>query len=267
MPAMLLGQNLSTWPLVAVLIGSLGVFLLLPTPRERPRVLGLLLVLGVLAAFSARVFMETRFSVEMVLQQLFGSIAILGAVFLVTQANPARAALAFTLVVLGTSGLYLILGAPFLAAANVIVYAGAIIVTFLFVLMLARQDGPSDASSRSRDPFLATLTGGILLAVLTHTLLVDSSNASPGISQTNSTPVMPGRELQEQGLRLDTTGRPAIPAENTAFLGAEIFSKFLMAVEIAGVLLVVATVAAIVIAQRGSPLIPQPGSNRIEVSP
>src|SRR5262249_38490774 len=54
--------------------------------------------------------------------------------------------------------------------ATIIIYAGAIIVTFLFVLMLAQQEGPSDADQRSREPLLASLTGFILLGALVYVL-------------------------------------------------------------------------------------------------
>lgn len=72
----------------------------------------------------------------------------------------------FALVVLSTCGLFLLLGAPFLSAATVIIYAGAIIVTFLFVIMLSQQAGPSGADLRTREPALATATGFVLLATL-----------------------------------------------------------------------------------------------------
>src|SRR5208283_4044858 len=75
-------------------------------------------------------------------------VAIVSGGLLVTQSNPARAALCFALVVLSTCGLFLLLAAPFLMAATAIIYAGAIIVTFLFVLMLAQQAGPSAADMR-----------------------------------------------------------------------------------------------------------------------
>jgi len=254
-----MGNPWQLLPLASVLAASFGVFLLLPNPRGGPRLLGYLIVLGALAAFVASCCRQTALSVELVLQQVFSAAAILGAVFLVTQSNPARAALSFTLAVLGTSGLYLTLGAPFLAAANVIVYAGAIIVTFLFVLMLAQQDAPSDSSSRSRDPFLAALTGGLLLFVIAHTVTGDRARLQLPALSSNPAPVMPARLADEAGARADASGRLAIPAENTAFLGANIYRQFLIGVEVAGVLLVVATVAAIVIAQRKNPAVAGPG--------
>ena len=77
-----------------------------------------------------------------------------------------RAALSFALVVLSTCGLFLLLAAPFLMAATIIIYAGAIIVTFLFVIMLAQQAGLSDADQRSREPFLACVAGFVLLGAM-----------------------------------------------------------------------------------------------------
>src|SRR5262249_25267800 len=100
----------------------------------------------------------------------FSATAITSGGLLVTQRNPARAALSFALVVLSTCGLFLLLAAPFLMAATTIIYAGAIIVTFLFVLMLAQQEGPSDADYRSREPLLSAIAGFILLGVLLYVL-------------------------------------------------------------------------------------------------
>src|SRR5262249_55315565 len=60
----------------------------------------------------------------------------------------------------------LLQAAPFLAAATIIIYAGAIVVTFLFVIMLAQQAGFSSADQRSREPFLASVAGFVLLGAL-----------------------------------------------------------------------------------------------------
>src|SRR5262245_56861806 len=89
---------------------------------------------------------------------------------MITQKNPVHAALSFALVVLSTCGLFLLQAAPFLMAATIIVYAGAIVVTFLFVIMLAHQEGPSDADYRSREPFLASVAGFFLLGTLLYVL-------------------------------------------------------------------------------------------------
>jgi NADH:ubiquinone oxidoreductase subunit 6 (subunit J) len=159
------------WPIVPPLLaGGAAIYLLLPRPRSYPISWGLLL--GLLALILAGVLL-TRSGVvtpETVLFWAFSAAGIISGTLLVTQHNPARAALSFTLVVLSTCGLYLLLAAPFLMAATIIIYAGAIIVTFLFVIMLAQQVGLSDADDRSREPLLATITGFVLLGTLLFVL-------------------------------------------------------------------------------------------------
>jgi NADH:ubiquinone oxidoreductase subunit 6 (subunit J) len=153
-----------------LVIGAGSIYLLLPRPRPYPKLWGALL--GGLALLLAGVFIVRTGMVhpETILFYAFSAIAIIAGTLLITQHNPARAALSFALVVLSTCGLYLLLAAPFLMAATTIIYAGAIIVTFLFVLMLAQQEGRSNADDRSREPLLATLTGFILLGALLYVL-------------------------------------------------------------------------------------------------
>jgi NADH:ubiquinone oxidoreductase subunit 6 (subunit J) len=159
------------WPLLPPLAAGAGsVYLLLPRPRPYPKRWGTLL--GGLALLLAGWYLVRAgaFGAETVLFYAFSAIAVVSGTLLVTQHNPARAALSFTLVVLSTCGLFLLLAAPFLTAATIIIYAGAIVVTFLFVLMLAQQEGRSDADDRSREPLLATLTGFVLLGALLYVL-------------------------------------------------------------------------------------------------
>src|SRR5262245_25548729 len=158
---------LASWAPV-LLLGALSLYLLLPRPRRlvHPAIGG---ALG-LASLGWAVAVLGRHGPtahpEAVLFYSFSGLALLGAAALVTQRNPARAAISFALVVLSTCGLFLIQGAPFLTAATVVIYAGAIVVTFLFVLMLAHQGGPSDADDRSREPLLSCVVGTLLLAAL-----------------------------------------------------------------------------------------------------
>jgi NADH:ubiquinone oxidoreductase subunit 6 (subunit J) len=176
MPVVLWGAAGSTPPvelwslLLPVFLGGLGIYFLLPRPHPYPTWLGA--SLGTLALVLAG-FLLVRGGVlweESVLFYAFSAIAVVSGALLVTQHNPARAALSFTLVILSTCGLFLLLAAPFLMAATIIIYAGAIIVTFLFVLMLAQQAGLSDADLRSREPLFSAVAGFTLLAALLYVL-------------------------------------------------------------------------------------------------
>ena len=162
MPA--LSEN---WPVFLPCVMGFGaIFLLLPQARRARPVWGV--ALSALALiFGAVVLIRTDTSiVESVLFFGFAGIAIAAGVMMISQSNPVHAALSFALVVVSTCGLFLLLAAPFLMAATIIIYAGAIVVTFLFVIMLAQQEGVSNADQRSREPLLASLACCVLLGSL-----------------------------------------------------------------------------------------------------
>ena len=156
--------------LVPVVTGFLCVYYLLPVPR--PRRIALAVIAGALGLGGLGLFLAATFSraqpatVEGVLFGAFAVGAVAFGVLMIAQRNPARAALCFALVILNVCGLFLLLAAPFLMAATIIIYAGAIIVTFLFVVMLSQQVGYTDANDRSREPFLSAAVGFILLGTL-----------------------------------------------------------------------------------------------------
>lgn len=159
------------WPigLVAVL-GCASIYLLLPRPQPFPTLAGATLGTVTLVLLGVLIVPGGGATVETFLFYLFSGVAIVAGTVLVTQHNPARAALSFTLVILSTCGLFLLLAAPFLMAASIIIYAGAIVVTFLFVLMLAQQIGLSNADLRSREPLFASIAGFLLLGAMLFVL-------------------------------------------------------------------------------------------------
>jgi NADH:ubiquinone oxidoreductase subunit 6 (subunit J) len=160
-----------SWPLLLPLVlGGVGVFLMLPRPQRGSPLRGAALGLLALVLAAQLIVRFNADSIEGGLFFLFAAVAVISACMLITLNNPARAALSFTLVILSSCGLFLLLAAPFLMAATIIIYAGAIIVTFLFVLMLAQQVGSSDANDRSREPGLAALTGFVLLGAILYVL-------------------------------------------------------------------------------------------------
>jgi len=167
--------------ILAAVLGGLGVFFLLPRPRGRWITGGIALVLcgvGVLAAFLFKRFGDPIATADAShadyvgsgLFWLFSAGAVVFGIVLVVQRNPARGAIAFAFVILSTCGLFLLLAAPFLMAATIIIYAGAIIVTFLFVLMLSNVRTASDENDRSREPLLGALAGFAFLGLVLFTL-------------------------------------------------------------------------------------------------
>lgn len=108
---------------------------------------------------------------------LFAAETIIAAALMITQSNPVYAALWFALVILGSTGLFFLLSAPFLAASTIIVYAGAIIVTFLFVIMLAQQSGLASYDRRSQSPLGASIAGFLMILGLLYAF--EKTYASP----------------------------------------------------------------------------------------
>jgi NADH:ubiquinone oxidoreductase subunit 6 (subunit J) len=154
--------------IVGLAMAAIGV--LLPRPKRGPVLIGAMLGGLALAAAALILVRATQWTVEAILFYAFGGLALIAGVVMITHPNPARAALSFAIVVLSTCGLFLLNAAPFVMAGTIIIYAGAIVVTFLFVLMLAQPDVQSDADNRSREPVLATLAGFLLLSTLLLTL-------------------------------------------------------------------------------------------------
>ncbi len=160
--------------LLALLLAACGFVFLLPQPRGRSVAGGIAALIAAAAVFGA--WLQESFGkplpdmIGTVLFYFFASGALGSGCVLVVQRNPARGAIAFAFVILSTCGLFLLLAAPFLMAATVIIYAGAIVVTFLFVLMLSHQDVVSDENDRSREPLLGSLAGFAFVGLVLFTL-------------------------------------------------------------------------------------------------
>ena len=174
-------------------------------------------------------------------------VSVLAAVFMITARNPVYSALWFSLVLLSNSGLYLLQRAEFLSAATLIVYAGAIVVTFLFVIMLAQPNGAAPSDRVSREPFLATLTGLLLASVLIATLHL-------GLRTEGRDPQAGGpHRPAASAVALQAAATPAslidpAPETHVRGLGKTLFLDHVVSVEITGLLLLAAVVGALLIA-------------------
>ena len=119
----------------------------------------------------------------------FALISVISAVQMITTSRPVYAALHFVLVVLASSGLLVTLGAEFLGFAVVIVYAGAILITYMFVLMLAQQAQSPDLEDErpsydrfAREPIGGAVVAFLLLAFMNHLIFTGTGQLTPGDS-------------------------------------------------------------------------------------
>jgi NADH-quinone oxidoreductase subunit J len=202
---------------IPVVLGAIGIYLLLPRPRRYSPWWGGSFAGSAVVAAGFLLVQPNGAVVETILFYAFSALAVVAGGFLVTQHNPVKAALSFALVVLSTCGLFLLQAAPFLMAATIIIYAGAILVTFLFVIMLAQQAGLSDADLRSREPLLSCVAGFLLLGTLLFVLRTTYTD----------------RELEELLQTTKQASQQSSPAAMQETLGdkKEFFERFHRAVE------------------------------------
>jgi len=167
---------------------------------------------------------------------LAGVIVVSGAIGVVLSKNPVHAALFLIQTLFGVAVEFLVVEAHFLAAIQVIVYAGAIVILFLFVIMLLGVDRAEDMRV---EPIIgqrpaAIVTGGALLGLLLA-VIASSDSLTGGRSQKGA---------------LDATDQLGAPLPNVNQLAESIFTDYVFAFEVTGLLLTVAVVGAVVMARR-----------------
>jgi NADH-quinone oxidoreductase subunit J len=223
----------------ALALGAVGLWLLIPAGRTIPaaRACG-----GALAVLAGLLFAFDWPALESWgPQAAFWLLALLtlgAGVAMLAARSPVYSALWFAASLVGTSGLYLLQGAQFLGMATIVVYAGAIVVTFLFVLMLAQPEGHATYDRLGWGTLPAPLA--ILVACL-----LTGSMLGVCLPWKNSAAV-----AQNVPSSTERTAGVLAP-QHMALLGRELFSKQLIAVEVAGSLLMAALVGAVAIAIHG----------------
>ena len=181
---------------------------------------------------------------------LFATIAIVAACGLVTFRHPIHAALSFAMAVFATAGLYVVLDSPYLAAATVLVYAGATIIVFLFVLMFSQQIRPAPFESKGAN----RLKIGVICGALVGLLLAGIDSWQPPARIVSAT----GSGITGSGITGDASTDPRLsqlvegqtrPKSTVASLGRSMYTRYLWAMELAGTLLLIACIGALCIAQ------------------
>jgi NADH-quinone oxidoreductase subunit J len=154
-------------------------------------------------------------------------LAIAGALVLIVSREPIHSALALVLVMISLAILYLLLGAPFIAAVQIIVYAGAIMVLFVFVIMLLNA-GVEERTNWSKLAKYAGLPLAlILLLEIAHWLF----RAPIGAAIANG------------------AGSPG-PAASTTQLSLDLFQQYLFPFEATSILILIAILGALVLARK-----------------
>jgi NADH-quinone oxidoreductase subunit J len=154
------------------------------------------------------------------------AVAIAGALWTVLAKNPIRGAMGLMTTILAVAGIFLALHAQFLAAIQLIVYAGAIVVLFIFVIMLL---GPSATSSRDSRGRFTRATGGTLFALV----------SAAGI-------YLVARPAWNHAYKL-----PHYPADFGSIdaIGKTLFTDYLVPFELSSALLMIAIIAAVAVAR------------------
>lgn len=236
--------------LVLCVIGGIGTMLLLPGRRSdlAPRLGGLLLALAgaLLAVFLVRwaagiVGQSGVTRASYLYFWIFSVVALAGSIRVITHPKPVYSALYFVLTVFATAGLFVVMWAEFMAAALVLIYAGAILVTYVFVIMLASEAsghgtgtgaraGLPEHDAVAREPFLASLMGFALMGIILF-VIFDKAPAELGRNSFSG-----GQTMQGFG--------------PTQRLGAFLFEYHFVNIQLAGLLLTLAMIGAIMIARK-----------------
>ncbi len=171
---------------VGSVVGAIGIAMALPRKGVSPQLLGALIAALGLGGIFLALGLRAPGDLPNINFYVFSLIALGSALRVISHPRPVYSALYFILTILASSGLYVLLSAEFMAFALIIVYAGAILITYLFVIMLATESPTADQVEAlaeydrySREPIVATLTGFILLAALTTMMGVGTSKMAP----------------------------------------------------------------------------------------
>jgi NADH-quinone oxidoreductase subunit J len=158
---------------------------------------------------------------------LFAGVCVASAVMVIVSRNPVHSVLFLILAFVNASGLFILMGAEFLAMILVVVYVGAVAVLFLFVVMMLDVDFATLRSGFTRNLPFGIIVALVLLAEIVIALF--ARQAGPAFA----------------------SGNIAVAAQpNIVALGQLLYSRYLFAFELAGLILLVAMIGAIVLTHR-----------------
>ena len=162
---------------------------------------------------------------------VFAGLTVLSALMVITQNNPVRCVLFLVFAFFTSSVLWILVQAEFLALILVLVYVGAVMTLFLFVVMMLNIDQEEKASKKLRFLPFIFVTVALLVSLILKALPKNQFAV----------------ELSQKALEL-----PASPLSDTAALGMVLYTDYLAPFELAAVILLVAIIAAITLVHRAS---------------
>lgn len=211
--------------IVLLTLGGVGVYLALPSGRMAAGRAGLIVLAGLVGVLTVVFLVQVAEPRGTAWFYVTGLVGLWGAVRVVTHRRPVYSALYFVLVAVAVACMLVLMQAELLAFALLMIYAGAILVTYAFVIMLAQQRTPPAWDLESHEPLLGSIAGFVLLAVVASRLTL-------------------GRSALPRVQELDPALRGVAP------VGTHLLTGYAVGLEIAGVLLLAAMVGAIAIARR-----------------
>ncbi len=165
---------------------------------------------------------------DIIVFYFFAGLAIVAALGVITLRNPVYSALSLAVVFVSLAAMYVLLSAPFIAVAQVMIYAGAILILFVFVIMMLSPESDQRAGVLKWQRPLGIVFGVVLVVELMTVI---------------TTAVMPSAQGQFTPERIAQIG-------SVQAVGASLFTDFLLPFEITSLLLLVAIVGVIVLAKK-----------------
>jgi NADH-quinone oxidoreductase subunit J len=165
---------------------------------------------------------------QLALFLIFGALAVAGALNFLFQRHPINSALSLVVVMMSLAVIYWSLGAEFLAAAQVIVYSGAIMVLFVFVVMLLNA-GEEERTTGSRAAYIAGFPGAAAIFCLLSFVFLSERHVFGSVNV--------GGHLSEIG-------------DNLSQISTILFTKLLLPFEVTSILILVAILGAVVLARK-----------------
>ena len=164
------------------------------------------------------------------LSYILGGLTLGSALMVILSKHPVRSVLYLVITFFFISGHFLLMNAQFLAIVNIIVYAGAIMVLFLFVLMLLNLNKESEPLMKPTSQLAAVVSGGLFLTVLLAAL---SETLMPDMPEGMASYIA---DIHDEGL-----------VQN---LGQLLFSKYVVPFEVSSILFITAMVGAVLLAKK-----------------